>query len=56
MPGDSVFQASVDLRDVDRGLSALVRASRDIAPVLREAKKPLREDLREHQRERRGPD
>jgi len=48
--------ADVDQRDVDRAFDALARAGRDIGHVLRELMKPLRADLREHQRERRGPD
>lgn len=53
---DATITATVDTRDVERGLAGILRAGRDVAPVLREARKPLREDLRAHQRERRGPD
>lgn len=51
-----MIDATVDMRDVERGLAGLLRAGRDIAPLLHELKKPLRADLRAHQRERRGPD
>lgn len=45
----------VDLSDVDRGIAGLVRASKDLTPVFRAARKPLRKDQREHAREAKGP-
>ena len=46
----------VDLRDLERGLAGLIRASRDLLPMFREARKPLRADQIEHARQQMGPD
>lgn len=51
-----MLTARVDTSGVDSQLRKLARAGQDIAPLLREAKKPLRTDIREHQRTTRGPD
>lgn len=50
-----MLEARVDTRDVERGLAGLLRAGQDVAPLLREAKKPLRSDQRDHQSQQRGP-
>ena len=46
----------VELDDVLDGLDAMVRAGRDLRPVWRAAKKDLREDLKQHFADARGPD
>ena len=51
-----MLEGKIDLRDVERGFAGLLRAGQDIAPLLREAKRPLKADQREHQRDQRGPD
>ena len=51
-----MLEARIDTGDMVSGLRALARAGRDVAPILREARKPLRSDQREHQRRKRGPD
>jgi phage gpG-like protein len=48
-------RAKVDLRDVQRGIDALANP-RAVAKGLRELKKPLREDQRDHARKSEGPD
>ena len=47
--------ASVDLRDVEKGIDALANP-RAIAKGLRELKKPLRLDQRDHAKKAEGPD
>jgi phage gpG-like protein len=46
---------SVDLRDVEKGIDAMVNP-RAIARGLRELKKPLRVDQREHAKKSEGPE
>jgi len=46
----------LDDRDVRRGLRQMRRAGKDLRPVLRRLKRPLREDLEEHADSERGPD
>ena len=50
-----MLDATIDLRDVDQGFRTLLQAGGDVGPLLQEAKRPLRTDVREHQRDLRGP-
>lgn len=49
-------RAEVDLRDVQNGLRRLQLAGADLRPVFRSVRKALRDDQRQHAKERRGPD
>jgi phage gpG-like protein len=46
----------VELNDVFDGLDAMVRAGRDLRPVWQRARKDLRDDLKQHFDEAKGPD
>lgn len=48
-----MIEARVDLRFVERVLNTLRRP--DLRPAWKEARKPLREDIRDHARKRQGP-
>lgn len=47
--------AEIDLRDVEAGLTGMANAGRNLSPLLRRWKKPLRDDQRQHAREEEGP-
>lgn len=51
-----MIEATVDLRDVDRGFAGLLRAGRDAAPYFRALVPEVRRDQRDHARQQEAPD
>lgn len=50
---DGAFEAAVDLTFVERALNTLRRP--DLRPAWKEARKPLREDIKAHRKAQEGP-
>lgn len=51
-----MIKVVVDIGDTERGIVAMLRRSRRLAPAFAELKKPMRDDQRQHQRREEGPD
>lgn len=49
-------EVTVDIGDVDTGLSAMERRARALGPVMKDLAKPMKADQREHRKEKSGPD
>lgn len=55
MSVEAYLSASLDLKDVEKGLDAATLRSRALGPAFRALKKPMREDQRDHGKRQRGP-
>tara|TARA_R110000868_G_scaffold268096_2_gene527336 strand:- start:98 stop:595 length:498 start_codon:yes stop_codon:yes gene_type:complete len=53
---DSSLVVNTDDRDVRRGLAALRKRGSNMRPVFLKLKKPFKQDLKEHQKRKEGPD
>lgn len=49
-------EVEIDLRDVERGIAAMLRRGRQLGPVFRKLRQPMRQDLRQHAKDKEGPD
>jgi phage gpG-like protein len=47
---------NIDDRDVKDGIRSLIRAGNNLRPVFLRLKKPFKEDIKDHQKRREGPD
>jgi len=52
----TTVSATVDLGDVDVGMAAIARRAHSLGPVMKQLVAPVREDQREHRKERSGPE
>lgn len=52
---EAFVSATIDIRDVEKGLGAMERRAKALGPAFRDLKKPLRADQKDHGKRQRGP-